>query len=473
MNLPILPELLISLFRFKFLLVVWWFSAAYSWGQQIEITISADYPQYWAVNGAPTLLLGGSVEDNLFQIPDLENHLDLLVRSGGNYVRNTMSSRDEGNVWPFYFDDSTGRYDLNRWNDSYWLRFEKFLIETSRRNIIVQLELWATFDFYRENWEKNPFNPVNNTNYDSNRVDLPTKVPTHPVFTDNPFFWSIPDQKNNMRLLWYQQQYVDKVLSYALKYGNVLYCIDNETSVTAAWGSFWAEYIKKKAAEQGKKAYVTEMWDPHDLDHISHRETFDHPETYEFVEISQNNHQKGQNHWDNGLKQLQRLQQRDNLRPVNNVKTYGNDQGRHGHGTRNGMESFVRSVFFGSAAVRFHRPTSGLGLGPEAQAVIKSMRELSDRMDFFEAVPENSLLLQREPNEAYCRAVSGEQYAIYFTDGGGITLDVSALTGKAQIQWLDVMNSTWSKPEEIEINEEPEIIPPGKGQFVALISIRN
>lgn len=443
--------------------------SATSLAQQVDISTSEDYPQYWTINAQPTMLLGGSIEDNLFQYGDFENHLGLLASVGGNYVRNTMSSRDEGNLWPFYYDESKGKYDLNQWNNSYWLRFEKFLVETSKRSIVVQLELWATFDFYRENWDKNPFNPINNSNYDSNRVDLPTKVPTHPVYTDNPFFWSIPEQNNNMRLLWYQQRYVDKVLSYTLKYGNVLYCIDNETSVTAEWGRFWSGYIKKVAREAGKKVHVTEMWDPHDLYHISHRETFDYPEIYEFVEISQNNHQKGQQHWDNGLNQIKRLENMGYLRPVTNVKTYGNDGGRHGHGSKNGMESFIRSVFFGSAAVRFHRPDSGLGLGEEAQSVIKSMRMLTDAMDFFEAAPDNSLLLQRDPNEAYCRAIPGRQYAVYFTDGGGVTMDFSNCKGMGQVTWLNVMSSEWMEPAEIKPESHVQIIPPANGQYVALI----
>jgi hypothetical protein len=437
---------------------------------QTELSISQQYPQYWEVNGQPTMLLGGTVEDNLFQIALLEEHLDLLTSVGGNYVRNTMSSRDDGNQWPFYLDQGTGLYDLDRWNNTYWLLFEKFLLETSSRGIVVQMEIWATFDFYRDVWDRNPFNPKNNSNYDSLRVDLPTKVPTHPVYTDNPFFWSVPEQHNNMRLLWYQQLYVDKILSYTLNYGNVLYCIDNETSVTADWGRFWSNYIRKKAKEKGKTVYVTEMWDPHNLDHISHRETFDHPDTYQFVEISQNNHQKGQQHWDNGLKQIARLKSTNHLRPVNNVKTYGNDNGRHGHGTQNGMESFIRSVFFGSAAVRFHRPDSGLGLSENAQSVIKSMRGLTDRMDFFEAVPDNSLLGQREPNEAYCRAIPGKQYAICFTDGGGVELDLSSLDGNFQIEWLDVMNGSWSPATKFD---DDRVIPPGQGLYVALIKSRN
>ena len=60
----------------------------------------AKNPFYWQYKGAPVLLLGGSVEDNLFQIADIEDQLDLLHSLGGNYVRCTMSSRDEGDAWP-------------------------------------------------------------------------------------------------------------------------------------------------------------------------------------------------------------------------------------------------------------------------------------------------------------------------------------------------------------------------------------
>ena len=93
-------------------------------------------PHYWQYQGEPVLLLGGSVDDNLFQIPNLEEHLDQIRAAGGNYVRNTMSCRDEGNVWPFA--KRGDQYDLDRWNDEYWNRFERFLKATARREIIVQ-----------------------------------------------------------------------------------------------------------------------------------------------------------------------------------------------------------------------------------------------------------------------------------------------------------------------------------------------
>lgn len=413
-------------------------------GIQTGIDVSLTYPQYWEYNGEPVLLLGGSDEDNLFQLPHLEQQLDRLASVGGNYVRNTMSSRDSGNVWAFHQDPESGKYDLNEWNPEYWNRFQSLLELTFQREIVVQVEVWATFDFYRDNWEVNPFNPKNNLNYTEERTRLPLEVKTHPTRCDNPFFWSVPSHQNNMPLLHYQQRFVDKLLSHSLEFGNVLYCIDNETSVTSEWGKFWSDYIRKRAKERVKTVHVTEMWDPWDLNHISHRESFDHPETYSFVEISQNNHQWGENQWTNGLKQIEKLRLTGNLRPVNNVKTYGNDLGRHGGGTQNGIQSFIRSTLFGSAAVRFHRPPSGLGLGDTALAVIHDMRMATDRIDFFNARPHNDLLRNREENEAYCRAVPGKDYLVYFPGSGEVDLDISTMETGYQVAHLEMLTGQWT-----------------------------
>jgi len=433
------------------------------------ITASASHPQYWQHHGRTVLLLGGSKADNLFQIPDLEEHLDLLASSGGNYARCTMSSGDEGDAGPFFFDEGKGAYDLDRWNGDYWARVERLLTEAGRRGIVVQVEIWATFDFYRDNWDVNPFNPKNNLNYTAERTKLPIEVPTHPVYCDNRFFWSVPDHDNNMPVLEYQQRFVDQLLSHTFRHGNVLYCMDNETSVTAAWGRFWSTYVKKKAAEAAVVVETTEMWDPWDLDHISHRESFDHPETYSFVDISQNNHQRGQAHWDNGLRQIERLKQAGNLRPVTSVKTYGADGGRHGGDTNEAVAKFIRSALFGSAAVRFHRPPSGIGLSETAQAVIRSVRELSDRMAWFDADPHNDLLGDRKDNEAYCRARPGHEYAVYFPDGGGVTLDLGALSGDASLVWLEVLEKRWTEPDPIGGGRPAPLEAPGPGHWIALV----
>ncbi|NND31665.1 MAG: hypothetical protein HKN76_03675 [Saprospiraceae bacterium] len=433
-----------------------------------QIQPSARYPQYWSYQGVDMLLLGGSVEDNLFQIDSLTQQLDLLASVGGNYVRNTMSSRDPGNEWPFHMLPD-GKYDLNQFNPQYWDRFERFLRETGARNIIVQLELWATFDFYRENWLVNPFNPNNNINYNLRRSKLDSVVESHPVFTENNFFRSVPEQMNLGPVLWYQKLFVDKLLSYSLEFDHVLYCMDNETSVSSDWGKFWSRYIQKAASLKNRKVQTTEMWDPHNLAHPMHFETFDNPDIFSFVDISQNNHQDGDDHWINGLRQFEYLTKMLLLRPVNNVKIYGNDGGPH-QTTRNAIESFCKNVFIGAASARFHRPPSGQGLNERAQSVIRSMRMIVGASDFFKGVPANHLLQNRAPNEAFCRAITGEQYLIYFPDGGDISLAVG-MEGTFLIRWLDVMQSTWQEPIRARgADGTLNLIPPSSGHWIAFIS---
>jgi len=453
-------KLLPAVFVAAFVLIL--SSATVVPAQRIEIY--SKNPAYWQYDGKPTLLLGGTVDDNLFQIPALKEHLDLLKSVGGNYVRNTMSSRDQGNVWPF--GKVNEKYDLEKWNDEYWERFENFLRLTQERDIIVQIEVWATFDYYRENWDVNPFNPKNNVNYTAEQTGLPEQVGTHPTRTENNFFWSVPAERNQQIVLKYQQRFVDKMLSYSLKFGNVLYCMDNETSVTPEWGWYWSQYIKAKAKAAGVTVNTTEMWDPWDLAHKMHSATFDHPEIYSFVDISQNNHQKGQQHWDNAQRQRARIA--DNIRPLNNVKIYGADTGTFGN-DRDGMERFWRNIFGGMASVRFHRPDSGLGLGDKAQANLRSMRMITNKMDIFTCKPHNDLLSDRESNEAYCIANPGKEYAVYFPDGGEVALDISSLKNSATVRWLDIMKSKWTNTEQIKSESKLKLSCPSKGYWAALI----
>ncbi|MCK4628619.1 MAG: hypothetical protein KAT56_06420 [Sedimentisphaerales bacterium] len=429
-----------------------------------QIDIYPKNPAYWRYGGKPVLLLGGSVDDNLFQIRELREHLDLLKSVGGNYVRNTMSSRDKGNVWPFRKVD--GKYDLDQWNDEYWRRFETFLELTSERDIIVQIEIWATFDYYRDIWDRNPFNPKNNINYAAQESGLPLQVNSHPTRTENNFFWSVPAERNRKTVLKYQQRFMDKILSYSLKFGNVLYCMDNETSVTPEWGKYWSEYIKDKAKKARVKVHAAEMWDKWDLAHPQHNASFDHPETYSFLDISQNNHNKGQTHWDNAQRQRARIA--DKVRPLNNIKIYGADKGRYGS-DRDGIERFWRNIFGGLASSRFHRPDSGQGLNKNAQANIRSMRLITADIDVFSCRPHNDLLSERRPNEAYCLANPGKEYAVYFPNGGEVILDISAMKKKTTIRWLDIMRSKWQKPQRIEPKNRLKLRPPSKGYWAVLI----
>lgn len=428
------------------------------------IDIYPGNPYYWQFDGRPVLLLGGSVEDNLFQITDLAEHLDTLVAAGGNYVRCTMSSRDPGNVWPFRRVGE--RYDLDQWEEEYWRRFATFLEETRRRGVVVQIEVWATFDFYRGPWDSNPFNPKNNVNYTAEETGLPTAVETHPTQTDNPFFWSVPAEHNNELLLRYQRRFVDQLLAHSLRYDHVLYCMDNETSVTPEWGWHWAGYIREAAARAGRVVHTTEMWDPWDLGHPMHRATLDRPDLYTFVEVSQNNHQTGQKHYDNALAHRRRVSEAP--RPLTNVKIYGADGGRFGD-TREATQRFWRNIFAGHSSARFHRPESGIGLSPLAQRMIASAREVTDALDLFRCEPRPDLLSEREDNEAYCLAEAGRQYAVYFPDGGEVVLDLSDAGGALTLRWYDIEGGRWRDATPVAAGPRARLTTPGRGPWAAVV----
>lgn len=424
-----------------------------------------DHPRYWEYQGKPVLLLGGSVEDNLFQIPELEAHLDLLKSVGGNYVRNTMSSRDEGNVWPFAQRED-GKYDLTKPNEEYWRRFAEFLRLTHERNIILQIELWDRFDFAREPWLVNPYNPRNNVNYTSQESGLKPEYPNHPGGNENPFFRAVPELEDNELVLRFQQAQVDQMLSISLSYPNVLYCMDNETSGKPEWGAYWSRYIQAKADEAGVSVQTTEMWDPWDLSAPQHRHTFDHPELYSFVDVSQNNHQKGQTHWDNFQRQRERIAEQP--RPLNNVKIYGADTGRYGT-DRDGIERFWRNLLGGAASARFHRPDSGLGLSATAQAHLQSARMLTDSVEFFDCEPSNELLSDREPNEAYLGAQPGEAYLLYFPDGGAVTLALPEQPNEWVVRWLEIEKAQWGVETKLRAGQSMTLTAMSRGHWAVRI----
>lgn len=433
-----------------------------------RIRPSAENPRYWSYNGRTVLLIGGSIEDNLFQIEELEHHLDVLVAAGGNYIRNTMSSRDPGNVWPFD-RRADGLYDLDRLSDDYFGRFERLLELALERDIIVQIELWDRFDFVREPWLENPYRPANNATYSPAQSGLENEYPRHPNENENPFFRTVPANENNVLVLGYQQAQVDRMLDISLRFPNVLYTMDNETNGTPEWGAYWADYILRRAADEGVEVYTTEMWDNWDIRADQHKHTLDHPHRYGFADISQNNHNSGDVHWER--LQWARDYVSTYLRPLNNVKIYGADSGRFGS-SRDGIERFWRNVVGGAASARFHRPESGIGLSGAAQTSIRSARLFAERFDLFRAVPDadGSLLSDREGNEAFLSRIPGEAYAVYFPNAGSVSLDLGDATGTFAVHWLDVPWSQWRRGPNVEGGRRVALRTPDAGHWVVVLT---
>jgi len=436
--------------------------------ERSRIQPSADHPRYWQYEGEPVLLIGGSKEDNLFQVDSLEAHLDQLAAVGGNYVRNTMSARDEGNVWSFH-RRSDGRYNLRRGHGAYYHRLERLLRRADDRDIIVQIELWDRFDFAREPWQRNPFRPANNVNYTASESGLENAYSEHPNANENPFFRSVPAQNDNRLVLQFQKARVERLLDVTLSFPNVLYVIDNETSAPPEWGAYWARFLKQKADSAGTTVQVTEMWDDWNLRGEQHRHTLDHPSRYDYAEVSQNNHNDGQKHWNN----LMWVRRYTADRPwiLNSVKVYGADGDRYGS-ARDGVERFWRHVIGGTAAVRFHRPSAGLGLGPTARRHLRSARRLLDRYDLLAAEPgATNRLAERAPNEAYVSVGPDATYAVYFPDGGAVQFPLGEGARKTsyRVSWLDPAASAWTEERRVTVTDHLDLSAPGAGHWIAVI----
>jgi hypothetical protein len=414
--------------------------------QEAPIRVYRDNPCYWEYRGGPMLLLGGSDEDNLFNHPALATKtMDTLAGIGGNYLRCTLSSRDDGNLWP-YIRLNEGQYDLTQFDPAYWERLDTFIRDAGARGIVVQVEIWSTLDFYRDNWLKNPFNPDRNANYTVENTTLEYKWEYHPAQQTQPFFLTVPELNDDDRVRGFQESFVRKVLDVAGKYPNVIFSIDSETRAPREWALWWASFIRREGERRGRSWQVTETWEQYDISASEHEATYSNPDLFPFLDISANNWMEGQVQYDRLLWFRQKLLSvPGGVRPMNSVRVHDRrGQGRSG-GDEMALGRWWRNIFAGAAAVRFDRTDGGIGLDETAQATIKATRTFASVFGVFGSEPRADLLSGRDTDEAYCLALPGTAYAVMFPTGGAVILETTLVSGNIRVRWLDTEKSTFTE----------------------------
>ncbi len=432
-------------------------------------------PWYWSYRGEPVLLIGGSDDDNLFQWPaeQLLPQLDRLVAAGGNVIRNTMSDRhDKGfELYPFR-ELEDGRYDLDEWNEAYWDRFERMLGETELRDVFVQIEVWDRFDYTdnrgKNHWQRHPYHPKNNVNYSAEKSGFAARYDDHPGANKQPFFFTTPSQRDNRVVLHYQERFVNKVLDHALKYDHVLYCIDNETKAEPEWGEYWARLIRARASEAGKSVHVTEMWDAWNLQSDEHKQTFDRPELYSFVDVSQNNHNSGTKHWENFRHVRDYLSSQP--RPINTTKTYGADGNKFGHTDQDAVERFWRHLLGGAASARFHRPDSGIGLNDKAVNCLKAARLVEGLIPFWDLKPAMDRIVRLDGTQAYVAEAEERGLVILFPKGNWARIRRSGFEG-GYLTWVSIDEGLVKESVLLGEGDVLRLTPPADGNWVAVVSL--
>ena len=144
---------------------------------------------------------------------------------GGSYVevpgksfgilRNDLAPAPGRFIAPWARSDSPGyagggnKFDLDRWDATYFKRFHDFLTEASDRGIVVEISLFSSH-YGDAQWTMSPFNPTNNVN----------GIQT----TD----WKKLHTLENGSVLAFQERYTRKLVHEANSFDNVIFEIQNE-----------------------------------------------------------------------------------------------------------------------------------------------------------------------------------------------------------------------------------------------------
>ena len=441
--------------------------------------------RYWKYDGRRVLLLGGwnhghnpfidhdtdndKDKQGVSTVAQIKSSMDALAAAGGNCLRCVLDPGMAAGIQRFDFcAKSGGKYDLNTMTGPFWERIEMFVSEAKKRDIIVQIELWDRFDLIDGSWGSwpvSPWNPKNNVNYTTASSGLAASYSSYKI---HPFLQGVPghpvyEKASGTRKRKYdlvrrfQDKFADKLLSITLRYDNVLYCMNNETHEEPAWGRYWIKFIERKAKDRGKNVFTTDMFD--DVHKVEKSRVLGWQlksrDKYDYVDISQvNSRHKDQDHWNNVKWIADAAKKTDPPRLLHMTKIYGNDLALDGKpwsrfqpgDSDNGIEEWWRNLLAGVAGVRFHRPTSGIGLYPEAKNCIAATRKVETVVKFWDVEPRLDLLTNRQSDEAYLAADSGKAYILYFTKNGGGSVGLklgSYPDSRFDLRWVNIGTGNW------------------------------
>jgi len=193
------------------------------------LKLHPENPNYFLFHGKPTILLTsgehyGAVMNAAF---DYEKYLGTLKKEGFNYTRifigpyseaggnnfgitnNTMCPEFNDWLTPWPKDAETLKYDLSKWNNSFFDRLNTFISKASENDIVVEVSLFTSY-YSNHQWSNSPFNPKNNIQgFDSISFKQVNTI-------------------NSGQLMDVQEKYVRKVVQELNSFGNVFFEIQNE-----------------------------------------------------------------------------------------------------------------------------------------------------------------------------------------------------------------------------------------------------
>jgi len=213
--------------------------AGTNFAQTKPISLHPENPHYFSYQGKPILLITSGEHYGAVMNPDFDYkiYLKTLQKDGLNLTRtmtgayfepagafnisnNTMGPAKEKFLCAWKRSNDQTKFDLNQWNDAYFVRLKDFMTEANKHGVIVELSLFCPF--YEEmQWELSPFNIKNNVNGLGD-------IPRTDVYTLD----------KNKGLLAIQKKMVRKLVDELKDFPNLIYEICNEPyfgGITLEW----------------------------------------------------------------------------------------------------------------------------------------------------------------------------------------------------------------------------------------------
>jgi len=197
------------------------------------IKLHPQNPHYFLYKGKATLIVGsgehyGAVLNLGF---DYKTYLQTMAKDGLNTTRlftgayiekpgdfgiknNTLAPSEQNLILPWKRSDQNGfelggnKFNLDKWDENYFIRLKQFMTEANHNEVIVELNLFSSY--YQHGWEYSPLNTKNNINK-----------------TDD-ISAALANTLMNGNILAYQEKYVRKMVKELNGFDNFYFEVQNE-----------------------------------------------------------------------------------------------------------------------------------------------------------------------------------------------------------------------------------------------------
>ncbi|MFH1071717.1 MAG: hypothetical protein V1794_19020 [Candidatus Glassbacteria bacterium] len=416
------------------------------------ISLHPDNPHYFLFRGQPAVLITSGEHygavlnldfDYVRYLDELQAHgLNLTRTWAGTYrevpgsfgiTENTLAPQSGRYLCPWARSDTSGyidggnKFDLTKWDDSYFERLKDFLAQASKRGIVVELNLFCPF--YNDTlWAANPLNSGNNVNGVG-------RVPGNEVYT-----------LKHGDLLAVQEAVVRKIVRELRDFDNLYYEVCNEPyfgGVTLEWQHRIADLIVDTEKTFPRRHLISlniangrlKVEKPHPGVSIFNFHYCVPPDVVEM------NYGLGKVIGENET----------GFRGSRDVtyRTEGWDFIIAGGGLYNNLDYSFTCQHPDGTFLDYKSPGGG---SPALRRQLGILKDFIHGFDFIRMTPDKAVIKGGVPREATVRALAerGRQYALYVNGGSRADLELDLPAGAYSVEWLDTKTGKISASRRLQ-----------------------